>query len=63
MLSLLDTVAERAIASRSAEMGQVRIASIGSLATRWLPSVIGLFNQQHSQIEVRVTKVPEAHLF
>ena len=56
MLSLLDTVAERAIASRSAETGQVRIASIGSLATRWLPSIMGLFNRQYAQIEVTVTK-------
>lgn len=56
MLSLLDTVAERAIASRSAETGQVRIASIGSLATRWLPSIIWQFNEQYAQIKVAVTK-------
>lgn len=56
MLALLSTVAERAIASRGAETGQVRIASIGSLATHWLPSLIGQFNQQYAQINVTLTK-------
>ncbi|NET50941.1 MAG: LysR family transcriptional regulator [Merismopedia sp. SIO2A8] len=56
MLSLLDKVVEHAIASRSAQTGQVRIASIASLATRWLPTVIAQFNQQYEQITITVTK-------
>ncbi|MEO1522309.1 MAG: LysR family transcriptional regulator [Cyanobacteria bacterium J06633_2] len=56
MLLLLDKIAEQAIASRSAQTGQVRIASIASLATRWLPAVIAQFNQQYSHITVTVTK-------
>ena len=56
ILALLDTVAEKAVASRGAETGQVRIAAIRSLATHWLPLIISLFNQQYRQINITVTK-------
>ena len=56
MLGLLDTVMEQAIASRSAQTGQVRIAAIRSLATHWLPPIMARFNQQFPHISVTLTK-------
>ena len=56
MLQLLDTVVETAIASRSLQAGRIRIASIRSLATHWLPPVMAILNQQFPQISVTLTK-------
>lgn len=56
ILQLLDQVADRAIASRSAQTGQVRIATVRSLATHWLPPILAQFNQQFPQISFTLTK-------
>lgn len=56
MLQLLDTVVEKAVASRSLQTGRVRIASIRSLATHWLPPVMALFHQKFPQVSVTLTK-------
>lgn len=56
MLQLLEVIFEKTNASKGLEAGQVRIASIRSLATHWLPSVIASFRKQFPQITVTLTK-------
>ena len=56
MLQLLNQIIEKAIASRGLQTGQVRIASIRSLATHWLPPVLAIFNQQFPQVNVTLVK-------
>ncbi|MEM8641767.1 MAG: LysR substrate-binding domain-containing protein [Cyanobacteria bacterium P01_G01_bin.54] len=48
--------AEKAIAFRTAQTGQVRIATIRSLATHWLPPIVAQFNQQFPQVTMTLTK-------
>ncbi|MBD2102844.1 LysR family transcriptional regulator [Leptolyngbya sp. FACHB-261] len=56
MLQLLDIAIEKVNCSRGLQAGQVKIASIRSLATHWLPSVMAAFNQRFPQITVTLTK-------
>lgn len=56
MLQLLEVVVDKANRARGLESGQVRIASIRSIATHWLPEVIASFSQRFPQITVTLTK-------
>lgn len=56
MLQLLDRAADKVNAARGLEAGQVRVASIRSLATHWLPPVVAAFRQRFPQIQVTLTK-------
>lgn len=57
ILQLLDGILEQARESRGAQTGQIRIATIRSLATHWLPAVLVAFNQQCPNVSVTVTKL------
>lgn len=56
ILHLLDRAVDKVNAARGLEIGQVRIASIRSLATHWLPPVLAAFRQRFPQIQVTLTK-------
>ncbi|MGF1513677.1 MAG: LysR family transcriptional regulator [Elainellaceae cyanobacterium] len=61
ILARLEAVVQAAHQARGMESGQVRIASIRSLATHWLPPVLALFHQRHPQLTVTVTKCFDYH--
>ncbi len=56
MLQLLEVVIDKTSQSKGLQSGQVRIASIRSMATHWLPSVIASFSQRFPQIAVTLTR-------
>ena len=56
LLQSLDRIVEKVSASRGLQSGQVRIASIRSLATHWLPPIVAAFREGFPQINVTLTK-------
>ncbi|MGB3613798.1 MAG: LysR family transcriptional regulator [Elainellaceae cyanobacterium] len=61
ILSRVDAVVQTAHHARGLDTGQVRIASIRSLATHWLPPVLAAFHQRYPQLNVTVTKCFDHH--
>ncbi len=61
ILERLDAVVKTAHQARGLDAGQVRIVSIRSLATHWLPPVLAAFHQQHPQLNVTVSKCFDYH--
>ena len=56
MLQLLEVVIDRTSRAKGLQSGQVRIASIRSMATHWLPSALASFSQRFPQIAVTLTR-------
>lgn len=61
ILARVDVVVQTAQRARGLGTGQVRIASIRSLATHWLPPLLAAFCQRYPQLNVTVTKCFDYH--
>ncbi|MBW4655042.1 MAG: LysR family transcriptional regulator [Kaiparowitsia implicata GSE-PSE-MK54-09C] len=56
VLRLLDAITTKANADRGLQSGQVRLASVRSVATHLLPKVIAQFRHDYPQVQVRITE-------